>query len=62
MKLRKNGHPDMLKEELEDLQEMWLEEGAVLGSFPAVTYVKEDGPICNFLDLFLDPYSSCCFS
>lgn len=48
----------MLKEELEALQEVWLEEGAVLGSFPAVTYVKKDGPIRNSLDLFLDLYSS----
>lgn len=51
----------MLKEERENLQEVWPEEGAAVGSFPAVTYVKEDGPIHNFLDLFLDLYSSCCF-
>lgn len=34
---------------LEHLQEVCLEEWAVFGCFPGVTYVKEDDPICNIL-------------
>lgn len=50
LKLRKNEEIlTCLKRSLEDLQEVCLEERAVLGSSPAVTYVKEDDPICSIL-------------
>lgn len=51
LKLRENEeNTDMcVRRSLQDLQEVCLEERAVLGSFPGVTYVKEDDPICNVL-------------